>query len=141
MKSESVVVRRAQPADLEFIANIQDRMRLTIAALERSIELSECIVAESQGHIAGYGCMNHGFFGRGYVSLVYVASERRRRGIGNRLFETFEAECTSERIFTSTNLSNLPMQCLLQARNYVLSGVVEHLDPGDPELFYSKQVR
>jgi hypothetical protein len=35
-----------------FIANIQDRMRLTMAALERSIELSECIVAERQGHVA-----------------------------------------------------------------------------------------
>ena len=142
MESEGVLVRRAQTADLTQIANIHGRnKRATIAALKKSLKLHECIVAESKGRIMGYGCMNYAFFGRGFVSILYVAKAARRRGTGNRLLAAFEAECRSERIFTSTNLSNLPMQSLLNSRSYRLSGVVQDLDPGDPELFYSKQLR
>jgi N-acetylglutamate synthase-like GNAT family acetyltransferase len=143
MEGEGVLVRRARAGDLERLINIHDRDKgpTTGVAFERAIALSECTVAEMQGGIGGCACMDYGFFGRGFVSLLYVANAARRRGIGNKLLETLEKECTSDRIFTSTNLSNLPMQSLLNARSYVLSGVVKDLDAGDPELFYSKQLR
>jgi hypothetical protein len=51
-----------------------------------------------------------------------------------------ESECRTEKLFTSTNLSNLPMQSLLAKRGYKLSGVIDNLDPGDPELVYFKFV-
>lgn len=38
----------------------------------------------------------------------------------------------------STHRSNLPMQRLLEGLGYRLSGMVDDLDPGDPELFYSR---
>ncbi len=103
--------------------------------------MGQCLVAKLDGRLTGYGCMDYRFFGRGFVWLVHVAPEFRRRGIASRLFEAFEQQCTSARIFTSTNLSNLPMQAFLVAREYALSGMVQHLDEGDPELFYSKRMR
>ena len=142
MDSKAVLVRRAQAADLEQISDINDQGKQPPrAVLDRAVELEGCIVAVSQGQITGYGSMNYTFFGRGFVSILYVAEAARRRGIGNRLLAAFEAECRSARIFTSTNLSNLPMQSLLNARGYGLSGMVQDLDPGNPELFYSKQLR
>ena len=44
-------------------------------------------------------------------------------------------------IYISTNLSNLPMQSLLAKLGYRLSGVIHHLDEGDPELVYVKYLR
>lgn len=43
---------------------------------------------------------------------------------------------TSQRMFTSTNQSNLKMQSLLAKLGYEPSGVIHNLDEGDPELVY-----
>ena len=85
--------------------------------------------------------MNHGFFERGFVALIYVVPTHRRHKIGCDLFAECESRCKSTRIFTSTNESNLPMQLFLASRGYVLSGRVQDLDEGDPELFHSKRLR
>ncbi len=98
-------------------------------------------MTEQDDCLIGYGCMDHRFFGRGFVWLVYVLVYHRRRGWASKLFDAFEEQCKGTRIFTSTNLSNLPMQALLASRKYVLSGVIQDLDEGDPEVFYSKQLR
>jgi ribosomal protein S18 acetylase RimI-like enzyme len=106
-----------------------------------AVEHRECFVAEENGVLLGYGVMNYGFFHRGFVSLIYVNTAHRRRRIASGLFDQFEERCRSSRIFTSTNLSNLPMQSFLVFRGYVVSGVVQDLDERDPELFYSKRLR
>ena len=49
-----------------------------------------------------------------------------------------ETVCQTEKIFTSTNLSNFPMQALLAKLGYKLSGVIHNLDEDDPELVYCK---
>lgn len=98
-------------------------------------------VAVLGGAVAGYAVLEHSFFERGFMSLLMVRQAHRRRGVGSALVRHVEGLCESDRIFTSTNQSNLPMQSLLQKLGYRHSGTVEDLDPGDPELFYSRQVR
>ncbi|MFJ9107636.1 hypothetical protein [Streptomyces sp. NPDC102283] len=44
------------------------------------------------------------------------------------------ASCTTPKLFTSTNVSNQPMQRLLQKASP--AGLLHGLDEGDPELFY-----
>ncbi len=51
-----------------------------------------------------------------------------------------EQHCTTAKLFTSTNLSNLPMQSLLIQRGYRLAGIIHDLDEGDPELVYVKML-
>ena len=75
---------------------------------------------------------------RGFVVMLCVHPERRRRGIGQALMRHAEVACRTQRIFASTNRSNLPMQRLLEGLGYRCSGMVDDLDPGDPELFYSR---
>ncbi|MHC8315013.1 hypothetical protein [Pseudomonas sp. LB3P31] len=49
-----------------------------------------------------------------------------------------ESVSTADKIFTSTNVSNMPMRQLLEQLGYQPSGTVENLDPGDPELIFVK---
>ncbi|MFU8888845.1 MAG: GNAT family N-acetyltransferase [Trueperaceae bacterium] len=88
--------------------------------------------------VLGYLVMDHAFFERGFVVMLCVHPERRRRGIGRALLRHAERACRTPRIFTSTNRSNLPMQRLLEGMGYRRSGEVDDLDPGDPEVFYSR---
>ena len=72
--------------------------------------------------------------------MLFVELYHRRSGIGSALIQYIEGFCKSDRIFTSTNSSNKPMQDLLKKLEYNQSGIVYDLDPGDPELFYSKKL-
>lgn len=49
---------------------------------------------------------------------------------------TAVATATSTTVFTSTNESNAPMQALPAAEGWELSGKLDGLDDGDPELVY-----
>jgi ribosomal protein S18 acetylase RimI-like enzyme len=111
------------------------------STIEGAIGRGECLVALDGATPLGYGVMNHEFFGRGFVLLIYVDTAHRRRHVASCLFDEFERRCKTNRIFTSANLSNLAMQALLTKRGYALSGVVQDLDLGDPEIFYSKTLR
>ncbi len=138
------VVRVAVSADIEQIIAMDrsaqvDEFRRSL--VNSAVEAEECFVAETNGVLLGCGLMNYGFFGRGFIPLIHVGTAQRRSRIATSLFDKLEERCTSARIFTSANLSNLPMQGFLVSRRYVLSGVVQYLDEGDPELFYSKKLR
>lgn len=92
----------------------------------------------TEGAVVGYLVLEHGFFGRGFISMLAVHPDHRRAGVATALVHHAERACRSDRLFTSTNQSNLVMQALLDRLGYVRSGIVDHLDPGDPELIYSR---
>lgn len=138
------LVRLAEAGDFERILRMDSSAQVGPSRrtlVENAVSCGQCWVAINDEALAGFGVMSYIFFDRGFVSLVYVDSARRRRGVATSLFDEFERRCRSGRIFTSANLSNLPMQSFLVARGYVLSGVVQDLDDGDPEMFYSKSLR
>jgi GNAT superfamily N-acetyltransferase len=140
----SVIVRPAADTDIEQIVRVDSPLEIKLprrVSVQNAVGQGECFVALDEGILVGYGIMNHGFFECGFVSLVYVDPAHRRHGVGSRLFDEFESRCRSSRIFTSTNLSNLPMHGFLASRFYTLSGVVQDIDEGDPEMFYSKRLR
>ena len=68
--------------------------------------------------------------------MVYVAKSERRRGVGRSLMRALANQCKTSKLFTSTNESNSAMRALLATLGYVPSGVIENLDPGDPELVF-----
>jgi ribosomal protein S18 acetylase RimI-like enzyme len=144
MPDDPVTVRPAGPADVPAIAAVDpvaahdDGRRLFIA--ER-VAAGETLVALDGDAVVGYLVLDHAFFGRGFVAMLCVHPERRRQGIGRALMRHAERACRTERLFTSTNRSNLPMQRLLEGLGYGCSGMVDDLDPGDPELFYSRRLR
>lgn len=72
------------------------------------------------------------------MPLVVVSSANRRSGVGRQIVSGLEHQSSADRIFTSTNTSNSPMRHLLTNLGYQHSGMVENLDPGDPELIFVK---
>ena len=77
------------------------------------------------------------FFHAPYVEMLMVAAAARRSGVGLALL----GHCTmlvgdGEKLWSSTNRSNAPMQALFARAGFMPSGIVENLDEGDPELIY-----
>ncbi|MCL0069875.1 GNAT family N-acetyltransferase, partial [Dehalococcoidia bacterium] len=73
--------------------------------------------------------------------MLYIHPEYRGKGIGSKLVRHVESLCKTEKLFTSTNQSNLPMQGLLNKLGYVPSSFIDNLDEGDPEVVYSKRIK
>ena len=102
----------------------------------RALLLGGCSVFEQDGEVKGYVGLDYSFYGNGFVSHLLVREDARRQGIGEALLRHAMATCRTEKLFTSTNLSNRPMQALLRKLGFELTGVIHNLDPGDPELVY-----
>lgn len=109
--------------------------------IRRSIASNTCFVAVADEEVIGYGVLNYTFYSNGFIDMLYVHSDHRRSGAGAALLRHTESLCQTPKLFTSTNLSNLPMQSLLSRSGYELSGVIHNLDVGDPEIVYYKRVK
>jgi GNAT superfamily N-acetyltransferase len=108
-------------------------------ATRETVASGQCHVAGEEGRVLAYGLLDRSFFHRAWVAILFVAEAYRRHGYGNALLDHMERVCASPRIWTSTELPNLPMQSLLKKRGYQLTGVVENLQK-NPELFYFKDL-
>ncbi|MGH1359886.1 MAG: GNAT family N-acetyltransferase [Burkholderiaceae bacterium] len=122
--------------DLDHIARLSSDRRDFI---QDAVKNSRAWVAESSDGIAGYGVISHGFFGRSFIDLIYIAETLRSSGYGPRLVALLEGQSKSKDLFTSTNRSNSHMQHVLEKLGYERSGVIHNLDPGDPEIVYVKR--
>ena len=100
----------------------------------------QAIVAVVDGEICGYAALEYTFFGCGFITMLMVRKESRRKGVATALVTQLHERCETEKLFTSTNESNKPMQAFMQAMSYEPSGTVYNLDEGDPELFYLKRI-
>lgn len=123
---------------LDLIAHRESERREFI---RREVASGNCFVAVRDEVVIGYGVLNYTFYYNGCIDMLYIHSDHRRSGAGEALLKHLESLCETPKLFTSTNLSNLPMQSLLAKLDYVLSGVIHNLDEGDPEIVYFKQLR
>lgn len=118
---------------LDQIAQKDTRRR---QELWKWLESGSVRVAAEDGSPVGYTAMEPSFFGNDFLVLILVGEQHRKAGIGHLLMSDIEVAERETKLFTSTNLSNQPMQRLLASRGWVSSGIVFGLDEGDPELFY-----
>ena len=139
-----ISIRPALESDVESLCSFDEIARQSEERREfirRSVASGTCYVAVAGQEVVGYGVLNHSFYYQGFIDMLYVAVNQRRHGVGTALLEQMEKRCQTPKLFTSTNLSNLPMQSLLSRRGYALSGVIHNLDEGDPEIIYFKPLR
>ncbi|WP_085689247.1 MULTISPECIES: GNAT family N-acetyltransferase [unclassified Pseudomonas] len=136
--------RRAGPGDIESLLKIDpvaEKDSCRRECIARAVRAEECWVVcegDDPGVPLGYGCLDRSFFGEWFIPLVVVSSRNRRSGVGRQIVSGLEYQASADKIFTSTNTSNLPMRQLLTSLEYQRSGTVENLDPGDPELIFVK---
>jgi ribosomal protein S18 acetylase RimI-like enzyme len=106
------------------------------ASIERWVADGSMRVAVAADEIVGYCVTERAFFGQWFVAVLMVAESARGHGIGAELLLDAQRRQETAKLFTSTNLSNQPMQRLLARLGWRSVGIVYGLDEGDPELFY-----
>ena len=139
-----ISIRPAVETDIEALCSLDlvaRRENERREFIRREVASGNCFVAVMNETVVGYGVLNYTFHHNGCIDMLYVDSDHRRRGAGAALLKHMESLCETPKLFTSTNLSNLPMQSLLAKLDYVLSGVIHNLDEGDPEIVYFKRLR
>lgn len=137
-------IRSAANGDVDAICefdHIAQQSKQRRAFVERAVSAGNCFVIEAHHQVVGYAVLEYSFYEHGFVSMLYVHSEYRQQGAGTMLMQHLESICQTPKLFTSTNLSNLPMQSLLAKLGYTLSGVIHYLDEDDPELVYVKYLK
>ena len=123
-------------SDLDHLARGDSSRR---SLIRNAVESGRAWVVEISGEVVGYGVISHGFFGRSFMDLIYLAEPHRSSGHGPKLVAVLEGQSQSRDLFTSTNESNTHMQHVLDKLGYERSGVIHNLDPGDPEVVYVKR--
>jgi ribosomal protein S18 acetylase RimI-like enzyme len=137
------LIRSALYKDFESISgfdHIAHSEPSRLKFINRVIRSGQCYVVEHEKIIVGYGVIEYSFYDYGFVSMLYIHDAYRRQGFGTKIMKYFENICQTEKLFTSTNQSNKPMQTLLTKIGYQPSGIIENLDEGDPELVYFKKI-
>lgn len=138
-----LAVRLADAADLDVAlaldpvaaTRLERRDWLAAAFAGRKGRLAWLALADDAP--AGFAVVGE-FFSNPFLDLIVTGEAFRRRGVASAMMATIELMHAGRKIFVSTNQSNTTMQTLLRARGYVAAGQVDHLDPGDPELFFVK---
>lgn len=137
-------IRKADKPDAESIIDFDHIAQSDPSRREfinQSIDSGLCYVFECENRVVAYSVLEYSFYSNGFIAMLYVHPEFRRRGFGTELIKHIENVCQTEKLFTSTNQSNKPMQALLSRMEYQPSGVVNNLDEDDPELIYFKRLR
>jgi ribosomal protein S18 acetylase RimI-like enzyme len=138
-------IRQAVADDLESICTF-DHIAQTDRGgrrsfIARSIDDGNCFIVVAEHRAVAYGVLEYSFYEQGFIAMLYVDAEHRRNNYGTMLMRHIESICRTDKLFTSTNLSNLAMQSLLAKLGYRLSGVIHGLEENDPELVYLKSRR
>ncbi|WP_043616328.1 GNAT family N-acetyltransferase [Ensifer sp. ZNC0028] len=120
---------------IDTIAPSDPKRRADIAGW---IEQGCCHLIEIDGEVAAYGVLSRHFFGHAFIEMLMVGASWRRRGLGAALIAHFQSMSSGVKLFSSTNMSNRPMQDLLVKAGFRPSGYIDNLDENDPEIvFYS----
>ena len=138
-----VTIRLAVGSDLERLVEL-DPLSATdpkrVPFIEHAVNSHICYVAGSEGRLVGYGVLSHAFYQYGFVEMLYIHPDFRRRRLGTTLMKYLEDHCRTEKLFTSTNRSNTPAQALFSSMGFAPSGEIANLDEGDPEMVYFKRL-
>lgn len=125
-----VVVRRATDDDYVAVVALRSGLPVVDAAPAR------VYVAVDGARVCGFALSSDTFFGRTFISHLFVDAAYRRQSLGSQLMVASCTESPTQRLFTSTNESNQPMHALLTRLGWRRAGSVDGLDDGDPEVFY-----
>lgn len=96
------------------------------------------LVALAGGKPIGVAEFHTHFYGHLFIELLLVEERYRRRGVASALIAACAAAAPTDRLFTSTNTSNLPARALFLGAGFEPSGSIDNLDEGDPEIVFCR---
>ena len=134
-------IRQALQEDTAAICpfdQIAQQSEQRLAFIRKAVESGNARVATTDGEVAGHLVLEYTFYAHGFISMLYIHPNHRQKGIGAELLRHAENICTTDKLFTSANESNVSMQALLKKMHFMPSGRIENLDKGDSELVFCK---
>lgn len=111
-----------------------------LALIQTALRDGNILIAHNENQIIGMLVWNRSFFSRPFIWLLGVFPAAQRRRVATMLILEIERACAGEPLFISTNKSNARMRAFCKKLEFVESGYLEHLDEGDPEIFFFKQL-
>ncbi len=145
---QGLSIRIAEPSDKDQVVDFSYRLNKTehnelkrAEKIEKAISNQECFVININEMAVGFALFDYRFFDQGWIELIVIDKEQRAKGIGAQVIELICLQSRTDKVFTSTNRSNIPMQKALSKAGFTYAGELSGLDEGDPELFYYKNRR
>ena len=140
-----ILVEKATKQELESVWALDYMIRGNSSRkdfLTDAVRSGQCWLAHIGDAVAGFGVLEQSFYGQGFVSLLMTHPNHRRYGVATVIIHHFESICPTEKLFTSTNESNLIAQRVYETLGFIRSGYIENLDDGgDPEIIYFKHLK
>ena len=133
------MVKRAVYSQIEQIILLDESVigsRCRENMIREAVEKGQCYIIEAGEAVAAFGILSRHFYDNYFIELLIVGEVYRRIGYGRMMLGFFKELCRPDKLFTSTNNSNLPMQKLLERCSFVRCGWIDCLDEGDPEVIY-----
>ena len=143
--NESISLRKATIKDKVLAVDFDYRLdSIEHIELKREEKITkaildnECFIILANNKAVGFVIFDYRFFDQGWIELIIIEGEYRGKGIGGQAIELICKQSKTNKVFTSTNSSNIQMQKALSKVGFSFAGKVNGLDDGDPELFYYK---
>jgi GNAT superfamily N-acetyltransferase len=94
------------------------------------------------GFLLGFIAQSHLSASVGYVHLVGIHPDHRRRGVGRLLYEAFEGDCRRagvSRMKAITTLGNEGSQIFHQVLGWDMVEIDDYAGPGRPRIVFTKE--
>ncbi|MEM7549356.1 MAG: GNAT family N-acetyltransferase [Bacteroidota bacterium] len=144
---KTISLRKATSNDKALVVDFDYRLnKVEHIELKREKKIAKAILDEQcfiillSDSVVGFMIFDYRFFDQGWIELIIIDELYRGKGIGGQAINLICKECKANKVFTSTNSSNTPMQKVLKKAGFSFAGTINGLDEGDPELFYYKQI-
>lgn len=144
---ETISLKKATKRDLSLVVGF-DHALDAIEHIElkreekitKAISDKECFIILAENRAVGFILFDYRFFDQGWIELIIIEEKYRGKGIGGQAIDLICRQSKTNKVFTSTNSSNVPMQKALAKIGFTFAGKIDGLDEGDPELFYFKAI-
>lgn len=144
---ENISLRKATIKDkvlvVDFDYNLDKVEHIELKREEKitkAILDEECFIILANNRAVGFVIFDYRFFDQGWIELIILDVKYRGKGIDGQAIDLICKQCKTNKVFTSTNSSNIQMQKALSKVGFSFAGTINGLDDGDPELFYYKKI-
>lgn len=107
--------------------------------IKQAVQEKRCLIVFKDGERSGFLIYHVHFFDCCFVSLIMIKPSQQRQGLASALLTYMTNVSPTEKLFSSTNESNLTMQKVFTNNGFSKCGFVDNLDEGDPEWIYFKK--
>jgi len=144
---ETISLRKATRKDKSLVVDFDYRLsKVEHIELKREEKITkaimnkECFIILADNRAVGFVIFDYRFFDQGWIELIIIDEKYRGKGIGGQAITLICKQSKTNKVFTSTNSSNIQMQKALSKVGFSFAGKINGLDDGDPELFYYKKI-